>query len=39
MEDIVNYGLSDSNIENGQIDNLNEKIRELQNQINRIVNK
>lgn len=39
MEDIVNDELTDQDIQEGRLDSLSEKIKDLQRQINRIVNK
>ena len=39
IEDVVNDEVSDTNIENSELNSLSAKIKELQNQINRIVNK
>jgi len=39
MEDIVNDKLTDQDIQEGRLDSLSEKIKDLQRQINRIVNK
>ena len=39
IEDVVNDNSSDTNIENNELNSLGSKIKELQNQINRILNK